>query len=98
MRLYSYRGVSYTVAPSNLLPNSNPIHYSSVEHPTEQPIQQDMLAHRPPMQTPAAVIPMVYRGVLYLLERFHTSRPSTDEELLDTFPDESIESAKSADE
>ena len=102
MRLYSYRGVSYTIAPPGLSSTGHdPINEpSSVEQPLEksskQTSPQKLALPQPQAQTPTSVIPMVYRGVLYLLERFHTPCPSPDEEFLETCSDESIEAAESA--
>ena len=103
MRLYSYRGVSYTIAPPS--PPSNPdlvnssVNKSSAEHPSPQgpqrPITQDIFTSLPQTQTPTSAIPMIYRGVMYLLERFHSPAPVPDKDCVDKCMDESPESAKS---
>ena len=98
MRLYSYRGVSYTLAP----PALSSTHHDPTDGPSSgelSPRQSSTQKVAPPLsqpQTPTAVIPMVYRGVLYLLERFHTPSPTLNTEFIDACSDESIESAESA--
>ena len=94
MRLFSYRGVSYTIAPPSVSSK-----LSVVEHLSdEQTLEQDIFTTLPQTQTPTAAIPMMYRGVLYLLERFCTPYLSRNQAWIDAFSDESIESAESADE
>lgn len=76
MHLYSYRGVSYTIAPpSPCMPPESVSHTSS---------------------TPTAAIPMMYRGVIHLLARFHMPGLSCDEACLDTTAEQLPESAESA--
>lgn len=74
MRLFSYRGVAYTIAPPSVFSKLNPVKHSSaepsLETDPEQIIEHDVFTPLPQPQTPTAAIPMMYRGVLYLLERY----------------------------
>lgn len=92
MRLYSYRGISYTVAPPSVCSKLNSVEQSS----PEQTIEQDIFVTLPQTQTPTAAIPMMYRGVLHLLECFHAPRTASKQDSIETFSDESVESTESA--
>ena len=70
MRLYSYRGVIYTLAPASLKPC--PPALPEATSPAQDNLEQDIFTTIPQTQTPSAAIPMRYRGILYMLERFTT--------------------------
>ncbi|MEM9216610.1 MAG: hypothetical protein AAGD25_19960 [Cyanobacteria bacterium P01_F01_bin.150] len=104
MRLYSYRGVLYTIAPATLASDSESLlsNLNSVSSVSQQPSSsvpaqsssQELSAPSFPSQAPTAAIPMMYRGVMYLLERFNTPCPSFRDDFTNKCTNESIESTE----